>query len=48
MNGDKDIADIFPDKYNTQYNSVPFDNDNMLGIRSTIDYILKIIGVQVM
>ena len=26
VNGDQDIADLFSDKYNTLYNSVPFDN----------------------
>ena len=41
VNGDKDIADIFSDKYNTLYNSVPFDNDDMLRIRSTIDHRLQ-------
>ena len=41
MNGDKDIADLFPDKSNTLYNSVPFDNDDMLCIRSTIDHRLQ-------
>ena len=38
MNGDKDIADILSDKYNTLYNYVPFDNDDMLRIISTIDH----------
>ena len=38
VNGDKDIADLFSDKYNTLYNSVPFDNDDMLRIRSTIEH----------
>ena len=38
MNGDKDIADLFSDKYKTLYNFVPFDNDDMLRIRSTIDH----------
>ena len=38
MNGDKDIADLFSDKYNTLYNSVPFDNDDN---RSTIDHRLQ-------
>ena len=30
VNGDKDIADLFSDKYNTLYNSVPFDNNNII------------------
>ena len=34
VNDDKDIADLFSDKYNTLYNSVPFDNDDMLHISS--------------
>ena len=38
VNGDKDIAD----KYNTLYNSVPFDNYDMLRIRSTIYHRLQI------
>ena len=29
VNGDKDIDDLFSDKYNRLYNSVPFDNDDM-------------------
>ena len=41
VNGDKDIADLLSDKYNTLYNSVPLDNDDMLHIRSTIDYRLQ-------
>ena len=41
VNGDKDIADLFSDKYNTLYNSVSFDNDDMLCIRSTIDHRLQ-------
>ena len=41
VNGDKDIADLFCDKYNTLYNSVPFDNYDMLRIRSTIDHRLQ-------
>ena len=48
VNGDKDIADIFSEKYNTLYNSVPFDKDDMLCIRSTIVHDCKILGVQVM
>ena len=48
VNGDKDIADLFSDKYNKLYNSVPFDNDDMLCIRSTIDHRVKILVVQVM
>ena len=38
VNGDKDTADLFSDKYNTLYNSVPSDNDDMLRIRATIDH----------
>ena len=41
MNGDKDIADRFSDKYNTLYNYFPFDNNDMLHIRSTIDHRLQ-------
>ena len=41
VNGDKDIADLFSDKYNTLYTSFPFDNDDMLRIRSTIDHRLQ-------
>ena len=41
VNGDKDIADLFSDKYNTLYNSVPFDNYDLLCIISTIDHILQ-------
>ena len=37
----KDIVDLFSDEYNTLYNYVPFDNDDMLRIRSTIDNILQ-------
>ena len=38
VNGAKNIADPFSDKYNTLYNSVPFDNNDMLCIISTIDH----------
>ena len=41
VNGDKDIAVLFSDKYNTLYNSVTFDNDDMFCIRSTIDHSLQ-------
>ena len=41
VNGDKDIADLFSNKYNTLYHSVPFDNDDMLRIRYTIDHRLQ-------
>ena len=41
MNVDKDIADLFSDKYKTLYNYVPFDNDDMLRIRSNIDHRLQ-------
>ena len=49
MNGDKDIADLFSDKDYTLYNSVPFDNDDMICNRSVLlikD--CKILGVRVM
>ena len=38
MNDEIGIADIFSVKYNTLYNSVPFHNDDILCIRSTIDH----------
>ena len=44
VNGDKDIVDLFSDKYNTLYNSVPLDNDDTLRIGSTIDHRLQNTG----
>ena len=41
MNGDTDIADLFSDKYNALYNFVPFDNDDILHLRSTINHRLQ-------
>ena len=41
VNGDKDIADLFSDKYNTLYNSVLFDNEDILRIRFTIEHRLQ-------
>ena len=41
VNGVKDIAGICLEKYSTLYNSVPFDNDDMLCIRSTIYHIMQ-------
>ena len=41
VNGDKYIAYLFSDKYNTLHKSAPFDNDDMLRIRSTIDHKLQ-------
>ena len=41
VNSDKDIADLFSDKYNILYNSVLFDSDGMFRNRSTIDHRLQ-------
>ena len=43
IDGVNDITDLFYDKYNTLYKSVPFDNGDMFYIRSTIDHILQFI-----
>ena len=46
VHGVKDSADLFSDKYNnTLCNSVPFDNDDMLRIRFTIDVLLLCVHV---
>ena len=48
VNGGKDIADLFSDKYNILYDSVPFDNDKILVLDLLLIIDCKILGVQIM